>query len=174
MNTSIHNTETMYGLEIAVQTDGSVNLEQGAASGSAQYVSLHRSQVQLIAEKVGLLRHIAPDGGAVSGQTTHAEIVREQRRLRTTLLALRDRGETLLRNLEATEQYSRDDLTLEVSQAAALCDIADLACKDFESEFDAAPREAAPRGRLAKLGEPPAALEEGAAPIPQQPGSGQA
>lgn len=104
-------TEKLWDLEIAVQADGSVNLEQG--TGNTQYLSLHRSQVQLIAEKVGLLRPIAPDGGAVSGQMTYAEIVREQRRLRTTLLALRDRGETLLRNLEATEQYSRDDLTLE-------------------------------------------------------------
>lgn len=134
-------TETMYEVEITLLADGGVNLEQGANSGNGvQYVSLHRAQIRLLAEMAGLLPPSAPDCRAPDDLMTHFEMTRDQRRLRMALLALRDRGETLLRNLHMTEQAGHEDLTLEIAQAAALCDIADLACANFEDEFDCSPR----------------------------------
>lgn len=127
-------TESMYELEIELLANGAVNLEQGAASGNTQYVSLHRAQIRLLAEMAGLIASTPDD------LMTHSETTRDQRRLRLALLALRDRGETLLRNLHLTQEAGHEDLTLEVAQAAALCDIADLACADFEDEFVCNPK----------------------------------
>jgi hypothetical protein len=61
-----------------------------------------------------------------------------------TLLALRDRSTQLHENVFSCSQRGHTDMGLEVAQSAALADIVDLACAEFEDEYTATPASAEP------------------------------
>ena len=128
-------TEKLYDLEIELQADGSVNLSQDCGSGNTEYCSLHRSQVQRIAELVGLIRPLA---AADEQAPSTAELERTVTRLQRTLLAVRDRTEQLFKALCVISDLGHEDLSLEVAKCAALSDIIDLAVGDFEDDYEMA------------------------------------
>lgn len=121
-------TETMYELEIVLLADGGVNLEQGANSGSGvQYVSLHRAQVRLLAEMVGLIAAAAPDQATPSVPEMQRTIVRLQR----ALLMAKLQAEELASDLALVADHGHEVLDAQIALARSMEDFLHFVCEDF-------------------------------------------
>jgi len=101
-------------------------------------VEIHPSQVLYIAQKTGMVRELSQNEAAAREalQSRIRELERDQRRLRLTLLACRDRTEGLYKDLCRELDRGQQDLGVEVAKSAALADLVALACADFEDEFE--------------------------------------
>lgn len=100
-------------------------------------VEVHPDQILYLGQKMGLVRELT-GSEAVARERLESqvrELERDRRRLRLALLAARDRIESLYEDLCAQNGRGHEDFGVEVSKSAALADILDLACADFEDEF---------------------------------------
>jgi hypothetical protein len=123
-------------LKIESNSDGTVTLES-EWTGNVDRVCVHPIHLRYLAEKMGLIAEVsASDADMLRTERRRvADLTRDQRRLRLALLAVRDRTEQLFKALCAVNDLGHEDISVEVAQTAALADIADLACADFEKEF---------------------------------------
>lgn len=123
----------------ASRTNGLVQIGQSTGNGEHSAIEIAPSQVLYIAQKLGMVRELTGDEAAarerLEGQVFQLE--RDRRRLRHALLSVRDRSEQLHRNITTQHGRGHEDLTTEMVQAAAMADILDLVCADFEDEFAA-------------------------------------
>lgn len=119
--------------------NGLVEIGQSTGNGEHSAIEIHPSQVRYIAQKLGMVRELTGDEAAARERLESQvfQLERDQRRLRHALLSLRDRSEQLHRNITAQQGRGHEDLTTEMVQAAAMADILDLVCADFEDEFAA-------------------------------------
>lgn len=117
--------------------NGLIEIGQSTGNGEHSAIEIHPSQVLYIAQKLGMVRELSQDEATAREalQVRINELERERRRLRLTLLACQDRTEQLFHDLCLQHDRGHEDLSLEVAKAAALGDILDLACADFEGEF---------------------------------------
>lgn len=98
-----------------------INLEQDAGCGEVDRLTMHRSQVALLASEMGVVR--APHDG--EAQRTIAKL---ERRLRV----LRDRIDMLDEFLCNNSDHRHADLSYEVAFSSGTVDIADEFCADLD------------------------------------------
>lgn len=100
-------------------------------------VEVHPDQILYLGQRMGLVRELT-GSEAVARERLESqvrELERDRLRLRLALLAARDRIESLYEDLCTQNGRGHEDLGVEVAKSAALADILDLACADFEGEF---------------------------------------
>ena len=119
-------TEMIPHLTIEILGSGLIRLEN-ESMGDCYAVDLHPIQLRHLAEKMGLIKK-----GSVDKDRLLARLKRE-------MLMIRDRCEQLHQNIYGLSQLGHEDMGIEVAQSAALADITDLICTDFENEFGNAP-----------------------------------
>ncbi len=142
--------ETLPDLVIETITEGDsaglLMLSQDSGCGEDDKIVISPWHVRLMAEKLGFLSEMsASDANVLRTQRGQiAELTRDQRRLRLVLLAARDRAEGIHAALGELRDGGQDNMNLQVAQCGALADIVDLACRDFEDEYEVVPRDAGP------------------------------
>jgi hypothetical protein len=124
-------------LKIANNEDGTLTLES-EWTGNIDRVSVHHTQVRYLAERLGIVREVSVSEAHKEAMLHRqiAELQKDQKRLRSYLLALSDRSETLFKGLCSVNGLGDVDIGVEVAQCAALADIVSLACADFENQFE--------------------------------------
>ena len=131
--TGVVMTEMIPHLTIEILGSGLIRLEN-ESMGDCYAVDLHPIQLRHLAEKMGLIKK-----GSVDKDRLLARLKRE-------MLMIRDRCEQLHQNIYGLSQLGHEDMGIEVAQSAALADITDLICADFENEVDSIPAQAILKG----------------------------
>lgn len=124
-------------LKIENNEDGTLTLES-EWTGNIDRVSVHHTQVRYLAECLGITREVSASEAHMEAMLRGqiAELQQDQKRLRSYLLALSDRAETLFKGLRSVHAMAGEvNIGVEVAQCAALADIVSLACADFEDQF---------------------------------------
>ena len=115
-------TDSIPHLKIEVLENGNIRLEN-ESMGDSYAVDIHPIHLQHLAEKMGLAREVT---------VTASELVRDMGRYKRALVLIRDRAEQLHQNIYGLSQLGHEDMSIEVAQSAALADIADHICVEFE------------------------------------------
>jgi hypothetical protein len=116
-------------LNIEVLADGIIRLEN-ESMGDNYVVDVHPVHLRLMAEKMGLVREVS---------ATDAELLRDLGRYKRALLMIRDRAEQLHQNIFGLSQLGHEDMGIEVAQSAALADMTEHICIEFEGDFTPEP-----------------------------------
>ena len=155
MNTTTTFNDQMPHLNIEALSNGLIRLEN-ESMGDSYTVDIHPVQLRYIAEKAGLLGEVtATDSDMLRTERGRiAEMNRDLDRYKRTLLAMRGRAAQLHDNIYSNSQKGHEDLGIEVAQSAALADMIELVCTEFEDEYTASPATAAPLQPLHPSGEP--------------------
>jgi len=130
--------ESIPHLNIEVLADGIIRLEN-ESMGDSYVVDVHPIHLRLMAEKAGLVREVS---------ASDAELLRDLGRYKRALLMLRGRAEQLHQNIFNLSQRGNEDMGVEVAQSAALADVAEYICIEFEDDFTAEPPNAIKYGAL--------------------------
>lgn len=120
-------------LNIEVLATGTIRLEN-ESMGDNYVVDVHPIHLRLMAEKMGLVREVSGSG---------AELLRDLGRYKRALLMIRDRAEQLHQNILGLSQLGNEEMGIEVAQSAALADMTDHICIEFENDFTTEPPELA-------------------------------
>ncbi len=145
-------------LNIEVLADGIIRLEN-ESMGDNYVVDVHPIHLRLMAERMGLVREVSASG---------AELLRDLDRYKRALLMIRDRAEQLHQNILGLSQLGNEKMGTEVAQSAALANMADHICIEFENDFtpeppqlSKLPKTGGPSPQNASPPVPPAQLELG-------------
>lgn len=117
--------ESIPHLDIELLPNGNIRLEN-ESMGDSYAVDIHPLHLRLLAEKLGLVREMS---------ASEAEQSRDISRYKRALLMIRDRAEQLHQNIFAMSQRGHEDLGIEVAQSAALADMSESICIEFEDDF---------------------------------------
>lgn len=134
----------LFDLKISFIDTETITLEQDDGNGERECVQMHVSQVQLLAQRMGLLREVSVSDAALL--RTEREFSQRMRArvdiLQRRLLTVRDRGLALQSNFRQFADFEHADLASEMAEINGLVDLMDLAADDFVDDYDAAPRSA--------------------------------
>lgn len=147
--------EAIPHLNIEVLTGGILRLEN-ESMGDSYVVDVHPIHLRLMAERAGLVREAS---------ASDAELLRDLGRYKRALLMLRDRAEQLHQNIYGLSQLGHEDMGIEVAQSAALADMAEGICIEFEDDFTAEPPHSANLRKSGGPSEPSANQRETHGPI---------